>query len=253
MATTTNYGWETPDDTDLVKDGASAIRTLGSSIDTTTKALNPETTLGDISYRSSTANTNTRLAIGTAGQVLKVNSGGTAPEWGSVSGGFNLIGSTTFSASSAADFDNIFTSSYDTYLVVGEDITASTSGSYVGLQFRYGTSTQNSTCYGVNFGYNITNTLTTNGQNNTAAFVICRVNSASDFASFHFFVNQVGNTSEKAKFRGQFTDVEGNVSGVCSGFVNTDRTYTGLRFLPHPTVGGGNPISGKITVYGLAK
>ena len=35
MATTSNYAWETPDDTDLVKDGASAIRTLGSEIDTT--------------------------------------------------------------------------------------------------------------------------------------------------------------------------------------------------------------------------
>lgn len=35
MATTTNYGWTTPDNTDLVKDGALAIRTLGSAIDTT--------------------------------------------------------------------------------------------------------------------------------------------------------------------------------------------------------------------------
>jgi hypothetical protein len=34
MATTTNFGWATPDDTDFVKDGAAAIRTLGSSIDT---------------------------------------------------------------------------------------------------------------------------------------------------------------------------------------------------------------------------
>lgn len=34
MATTTNYGWTTPDDTSLVKDGASAIRSLGTSIDT---------------------------------------------------------------------------------------------------------------------------------------------------------------------------------------------------------------------------
>lgn len=34
MATTTNFSWETPDDTDLVKDGAAAIRTLGNSIDT---------------------------------------------------------------------------------------------------------------------------------------------------------------------------------------------------------------------------
>ena len=81
MATTTNYGWDTPDDTDLVKDGASAIRTLGSSIDTTTKNLNPETTLGDLAYRSATANVKTRLALGTAGQVLRVNSGGNAPEW----------------------------------------------------------------------------------------------------------------------------------------------------------------------------
>lgn len=81
MATTTNYGWTTPDDTALVKDGASAIRSLGTSVDTTTKNLNPETTLGDIAYRSSTANVNTRLALGTAGQVLRVNSGATAPEW----------------------------------------------------------------------------------------------------------------------------------------------------------------------------
>jgi hypothetical protein len=79
MANTTNYNWETPDDTDLVKDGAAAIRTLGSSIDTTTKNLNPETTLGDIAYRSATANTNTRLGIGTTGQVLTVAAG--VPSW----------------------------------------------------------------------------------------------------------------------------------------------------------------------------
>ena len=79
MANTTNYNWETPDDTDLVKDGAAAIRTLGSSVDTTTKALNPSTTLGDIEYRSATANTNTRLPVGTTGQVLTVAAG--VPSW----------------------------------------------------------------------------------------------------------------------------------------------------------------------------
>jgi hypothetical protein len=83
MATTTNYGWSTPDDTALVKDGAAAIRTLGSSVDATTKALNPSTTLGDIEYRSATANTNTRLPIGTTGQVLTVNGSG-VPAWGAV-------------------------------------------------------------------------------------------------------------------------------------------------------------------------
>jgi hypothetical protein len=84
MATTTNYSWSTPDDTALVKDGAAAIRTLGSSADTTVKALNPGTTAGDIDYYT-TSTAKARVGIGTAGQVLKVNSGATAPEWGSVS------------------------------------------------------------------------------------------------------------------------------------------------------------------------
>ena len=96
MATTTNYGWTTPDDTALVKDGASAIRTLGTSVDTTTKNLNPETTLGDISFRSSTSNVNTRLGIGTTGQVLNVSGG--VPAWTTISSGaFTLLSTTTLS------------------------------------------------------------------------------------------------------------------------------------------------------------
>lgn len=89
MPTTTNYGWTTPADTDLVKDGASAIRTLGNSVDTTVKNLNPETTLGDISYRSSSANTKTRLGIGTTGQVLTVSGG--VPVWSTPAGGGKIL------------------------------------------------------------------------------------------------------------------------------------------------------------------
>ena len=85
MATTTNYGWDTPDDTDYVKDGASAIRTLGSAIDSTLKtqidAQIPDsllTTTGDVIYASG-ASTPARLGIGTNGQVLGSN--GTTPVW----------------------------------------------------------------------------------------------------------------------------------------------------------------------------
>lgn len=99
MATTTNYGWTTPDDTALVKDGASAIRTLGSSADTTTKNLNPSTTLGDIEFRSSTSNVNTRLGIGGTGTVLTVASG--VPSWATPSSGsLTLLSTTTLSGAS---------------------------------------------------------------------------------------------------------------------------------------------------------
>jgi len=116
MATTTNYGWTTPDDTALVKDGAAAIRTLGTSIDTTTKALNPSTTLGDIEYRSSTANTNTRLGIGSTGQVLTVAGG--VPSWATAAtgGGLTLsqIATGTLSGTSV-NFTGL--SSYDTIVI----------------------------------------------------------------------------------------------------------------------------------------
>jgi hypothetical protein len=138
MATTTNYGWTTPDDTDLVKDGAAAIRTLGSSVDTTTKALNPETTTGDIAYRSATANTNTRLALGTAGQILTVNSGATAPEWAnapSATSALTLISSESFSAVTSKSINNCFSATYDNYMIY-VNITSVTGGDVNFLKLR---------------------------------------------------------------------------------------------------------------------
>lgn len=135
MATTTNYGWETPDDTDLVKDGALASRTLGSSIDTTVKNLNPETTLGDIAYRSSTANVKTRLALGTAGQILAVNSGATAPEWvTSSSGGMTLLSTTTLSGASTTVSG--ISGAYDNLYVEVEGATWNTAASRVQIEFN---------------------------------------------------------------------------------------------------------------------
>jgi hypothetical protein len=93
MPTTTNYGWTTPADTDLVKDGAGAIRTLGTSVDTTVKALNPGTTSGDLDYYTA-ATTKARIAKGTAGQVFTMNSGATAPEWATPSTGAASLGYT---------------------------------------------------------------------------------------------------------------------------------------------------------------
>ena len=52
----------------------------------TTGMTNPMTTTGDVIY-SSSGSTPARLGIGTAGQVLQVNSGATAPEWAASAGG----------------------------------------------------------------------------------------------------------------------------------------------------------------------
>jgi hypothetical protein len=119
MATTTNYGWTTPDDTALVKDGASAIRSLGTAVDTTTKNLNPSTTLGDIEYRSSTANTNTRLGIGSTGNVLTVAGG--VPTWAAPAsaGGMTLLSTTTLSGASTT-ITTDFTGYPSAYITIRE-------------------------------------------------------------------------------------------------------------------------------------
>lgn len=54
MATTSNFGWTTPDNTDLVKDGAAAIRTLGNGIDSSFVGLKGGTTGQILSKTSNT-------------------------------------------------------------------------------------------------------------------------------------------------------------------------------------------------------
>ena len=110
MATTTNFGWETPDDTDLVKDGALAIRTLGSAIDTSLVDLKGGTTGQVLSKASNTdmdftwttdasgisptivdakgdliaasaADTPARLAVGNSGETLVADSSATIARW----------------------------------------------------------------------------------------------------------------------------------------------------------------------------
>jgi hypothetical protein len=54
MATTTNFGWTTPDDTDLVKDGAAAIRTALGGVDTSFVDLKGGTTGQILSKASGT-------------------------------------------------------------------------------------------------------------------------------------------------------------------------------------------------------
>ena len=108
MATTTNYSWTTPDDTALVKDGAAAIRSLGTAIDTTTynNSLLPivKTIVdakGDI-IAATAADTVSRLAVGANDTVLTADStAATGLKWATpAAGGMTLISTTTLTGAS---------------------------------------------------------------------------------------------------------------------------------------------------------
>jgi hypothetical protein len=129
MATTTNYGWTTPNDTDLVKDGASAIRTLGSAIDSTVftnaSAGIAKTLIdakGDL-IAGSAADTAARLAVGTNGQVLIADSAeSTGLKWGSASPSYTYTTFTPVLKQGATTFTlqaNGTGTSYARYVKIG--------------------------------------------------------------------------------------------------------------------------------------
>ena len=158
MATTTpNFGWDIPQSTDLVKDGATAIAALGTDIDTAlvdlkggttgqvlSKNSNTDldftwvaqddsnaiqnallTTTGDTIYASA-ASTPARLGLGTAGQVLTVNSGATAPEW-KTPGGYTWTSAASANFPTNTNTVTISSLSGKAYLILTKAVTFGTS------------------------------------------------------------------------------------------------------------------------------
>lgn len=121
--TTTNFGWDIPQSTDLVKDGATAIAALGQDIDTalvdlkggTTGQVLAKATNTDLDFTwvaqddsnaiqnaivdakgdlisATAADTPARLAVGTNGQVLTADSStATGLKWATVGGGGKVL------------------------------------------------------------------------------------------------------------------------------------------------------------------
>ena len=72
MPSTTNFGWTTPADTDLVKDGAAAIRTLGNGVDTSFVDLKGGTS-GQILAKNSNTDLDFVWVANDQGDITAVN------------------------------------------------------------------------------------------------------------------------------------------------------------------------------------
>ena len=155
---TTNYGWPMPTATDLVTDLPADFAAFGQPVDTSLKALNPETTLGDIAYRSATSNTNTRLGIGSTGQVLTVAAG--VPAWGSAASPANATAfvatnqsttSTSYTALATASSVTVTTGTKALVMITCElEMTATTHRAFMSYAVSGATTIASSDAFAIN-------------------------------------------------------------------------------------------------------
>jgi hypothetical protein len=276
MATSPLFGWEEPDDVDLVKDGAAAIRTLGNAIDTSMGDLLGGTTGQVLSKNSNTnmdftwvtsddanAIQNTivdakgdlisatgsdvpaRLAVGTNGTILTADStASTGIAWATPA--MTLVNTTTFSAVSAQTIDSLFSSTYNNYKIV-VNITGC-SGADVDLyaQFRSGGSnvtTNNNTQTLVQHSTTIT------GAQRSDLIVLGQIST-----TYPTFANQTVDVCNP--FLSATTTISANGGYVTNagvpfqfrswGYNFSTTSMTGINIYP-----SSGTISGTIRIYGL--
>jgi hypothetical protein len=245
--TTTNYGFDIPQSTDLVKDGATAIATLGQDVDTQLKALNPSTTLGDIQYASSTANTNTRLGIGSTGQILTVAGG--VPSWATPSGGAGLvhIKEQTWSGVSSVNINDIFSSTYVHYKVI---VTFSSSAGDSELLMRYrvsGADDTNSVYQDQRLIVDAANTPAANRSAGATSHRFAIQNTSENIVESTIF-NPFLTARTYYSTEGSYVNGEGSGETrlvIYGGTFRNSTSFTGMTLIP-----GSGTTTGKINVWG---
>lgn len=154
-------------------------------------------------------------------------------------------GTFTTVANTSTTFDAVFTSTYKKYMIVTNNLIASTNPLTIDIQLRAGAVTKATNYYGAitRTGYLGTSTIV--AANNAASCQIGQGNTTSPTALTMYFSN-VGNTSQLAAMYGNGLSANDNAATFMGYHQFTADTYTGFIL----SVASGT-ISGTVTVYGL--
>jgi hypothetical protein len=193
------------------------------------------------------------LSVGTNGHTLVADSAeATGLKWAAPSSGaMALVKRASFSnvANTGTTFDGVFTSSYKSYVMVIEQISAVTQTDDLHLQFRYAGPTTQTVDYYTNTLMVITSstTITNNNAANTTEMILSTQLGSTDFpCAGTFDIDGVGNASEKPTVTGMFVNTASNERFIVLGAQTASRTYTGLLLKSSST-----NITGTVAVYGL--
>ena len=227
--TTTNFGWDIPQSTDLVKDGATAIAALGQDIDT-----------AFVDFKG-----------GTTGQVLKKTSGTDLDvEWGTASSGLTLINTTSFSGVASQSINSVFSSTYENYQIV-INFTKATSGD-LNMRLRAsGTDATGATDYGQHGYYGTSNSDSVFGTSaNTSFWAIGAATNTIETSSITVWLFAPFSASRRTMFQSfaAYYDNTNFTNIKRAGGHKQTASYDGFSLIQ--TAGS---ITGEVSVYGFNK
>ena len=279
MATTTNFGWETPDDTDLVKDGAAAIRTALGGVDTSFVDLKGGTTGQVLAKASNTdldyswvavdplvildakgdlitataADTPARLAVGANDTVLTADSStATGLKWSapvSANPSFSLLSTTTLSGATSHTISGL--SGYNTLILIAdgaESDSASTvfryrvNGDTSSIYSNYGLSITPPTSYAVTIANSIATTTT------SSLFGAMTANAGSEVSGFARLEGCNSSGIKMLHSATGATSISTNGGGprVLGGFINISDVISSITFF----CDSGSFDAGTLRIYG---
>jgi len=228
MATTTNFGWSTPDNTALVKDGALAIRTLGSAIDTSMGDLRGGTT-GQILAKNTNADMDFVWIANDQGDITAVTAG-TGISGGGTTGAVTITNSMATAIDAKGDL--IAGTGADTFdrLAVGTNgqVLVADSTTTTGLKWATAAS-----------GLTLINTLTMSGTGTGGASIDNVFTSAYEHYKLIMFMTgnsgattnismqlRAGGSTTTANYYSLFANLE-STYGAGSNNTGTDEWYLG--------------------------
>ena len=237
-------------------DGSVTTAKLGTnSVDGTKIAMGSDAA-GDILYHGATDYA--RLAKGTAAQVLTMNAGATAPEWGAAAGGgLNFISKVTASNDATVDFLTSFSSTYDTYLFTFYNVVPGTDAMSLAFRVAQGGAIKTDAGYTrVILGHNEANANHHSGGTGQGQLYISPMGTGSatvdEHTSGNLWIYNPLSSAVTPLLTRAWTNNDSNLVYVYSGggsYHTNNTALTGGSFnFDNGTIG-----SGEFVLYGLAK
>ena len=214
-------------------------------------------TAGDILYATG-ATTLAKLAAGTGSDTLKMNSGGTAPEWVTVApatSDYVKLGTGTVSAAASLSIDGLFTTDYQYYVYYVRGLYGSSSGQSIYVQFNTsaGTPQTGSSYKGAQSGSYYNNagssgTQKSGGWNSSQILVQNISSSSSELGYGTIYVFDPLTAGTRTCLTSVLGGMESNYLYVktSAGFYDAAEAHTGITISP----GSGTITIADVTVYG---